>query len=137
LPDRPHDDEDAHTKPTELPATETGSPLPAEETATRTGHGVTWDATNCTSDDYNLIYGTLADVASRTIQGAECAMGLSGSHAWTGVPAGDLYFLVVGVDDTGVYEGSWGQDSTGDERNATAPSNFCDATNKVVTGTCS
>jgi serine/threonine protein kinase len=40
LPDRPHDDEDARTKPTELPATETGSPLPAEESATRTAHGV-------------------------------------------------------------------------------------------------
>jgi len=32
LPDQPHDDEDAHGKPTELPATETGSPSPAAST---------------------------------------------------------------------------------------------------------
>ena len=32
MPDQPHDDEDAHGKPTELPATETGSPSPAAST---------------------------------------------------------------------------------------------------------
>ena len=97
---------------------------------------VNWDVGSCTAFDYNLIYGNLADVASYTLQGGECAIGASGSYDWTGVPAGGLYFVVVGVDDTGCYESSWGTDSAGQERNGTSASFECSATNKDDSQTC-
>jgi hypothetical protein len=97
---------------------------------------VGWDASTCTSDDYHLIFGSLADVSTYTLLGSECALGVSGVFDWTNVPSGDLFFLIVGVDDTGVYESSWGADGDGDERNATAPSNTCGTTNKVISQTC-
>ena len=43
----------------------------------------------------------------------------SGDHVWTGVASGSLYFVVVGTDDTGVYESSWGRDSSGSQRHGT------------------
>ena len=97
---------------------------------------VTWDAVTCTSFDYNLIYGNLADVSTYALEGSECAIGTSGTHTWLGVPAGDLYFVVVGVDDNLVYESSWGTNSSGAERNGTFASNECGATNKINTETC-
>ena len=96
---------------------------------------VEWDP-NCLSFDYNLIYGSLEDVASYAILGGECSIGTSGTHDWLGVPVGDLYFLVVGIDDTSVYESSWGTDDAGDERNGGAASFACSATNKIVTESC-
>ncbi|NIM64066.1 MAG: hypothetical protein GTO30_21185, partial [Acidobacteria bacterium] len=88
------------------------------------------------SFDYNLVYGDLSDVASYSLLGGECAIGVSGTYDWLNAPAGDLYFLVVGVDDTGVYESSWGNRNPPAERNGGAPSFICGATNKIVTETC-
>ena len=68
--------------------------------------------------------------------GSECAIGNTGNLDWLAIPAGDLYFLIVGVDVTGVYESSWGFDSSGNERNATMPSAMCGATNKIISETC-
>jgi hypothetical protein len=95
-----------------------------------------WDASSCQAEDYNLIFGDLADVSSLTLQGAECGIGVLGSYGWRGVPAGDLFLLLVGVDDTGVYESSWGTDGSGAERNGTAPSNMCGVTTKDATESC-
>jgi len=96
---------------------------------------VGWDP-SCLSFDYNLIYGDLNNVASYSILGAECSIGISGTYDFLNVPGGSLYFLVVGIDDTGVYESSWGFDGAGNERNGEAPSFTCTATNKIVTPTC-
>ena len=97
---------------------------------------LSWDASSCTSFDYHLLHGALADVASYALSGAECAIGTSGSHVWTGVPAGSLYFLIVGTDDTGVYESGWGRDSAGAPRFGTKASFFCGTTTKVVSSSC-
>ena len=97
---------------------------------------VQWDVSTCSAVDHNLIYGSLQSVSSYTIDGAECAIGAAGDHDWFGVPPGDLYFVIVGVDQTAVYESSWGDDGTGSERNGTAASAQCGASNKVITLTC-
>ena len=77
-----------------------------------------------------MIFGDLAGVAVYSLQGAECGIGTTGFYQWEGVPPGDLFFLVLGTDDTGVYESSWGKTSTGAERNGGAPSNLCGVTTK-------
>ncbi|MCP3978269.1 MAG: hypothetical protein GY716_02915 [bacterium] len=97
---------------------------------------VQWDASSCPADDYNLLYGDLSQVASYAIDGSECGLGIGGSHDWLFAPLTDLYFVVVGVDSTGVYESSWGNDGSGIERNATSPSAQCNATNKIVSESC-
>ena len=95
-----------------------------------------WDSTSCQADDYNLIFGNLEEVSTFALQGSKCGIGLSGEYDWRTAPAGDLFLLIVGVDDTGVYESSWGTDGSGTERNGTAPSNTCDVTTKDATETC-
>jgi hypothetical protein len=94
-----------------------------------------WDAAACPTTDYNLLYGDLADVASHALLGSDCAVGTSGSHPWTAVPSGDLYFLLVGTDGVG-SESSWGLETGFVERNDAAASNQCGASAKDVTGTC-
>ena len=78
----------------------------------------------------------MANVASYALSGSECAIGITGSYDWPAVPAGDLYYMIVGVDGTGVYESSWGLDSSGTERHGTIPSGTCGATTKDPTLTC-
>ena len=120
------------------------APLPAPEgslVATRISPDgslidVEWDAFSCPSFDYNLIYGDLLSVSSYSLTGAECAIGVTGGYLWTGVPGTDLFFMVVGTDDTSVYESSWGFDSEGTERFATKASFQCGTTTKIVTSTC-
>jgi len=98
---------------------------------------VSFDTVSCTgSSDYNLIYGLLENLGTYTIEGAECGVGLSGTHLWQGVPAGDLFFLAVGVDETGIYEGGWGSDGAGVERNGNTASFRCGANLKVPTLSC-
>jgi hypothetical protein len=97
---------------------------------------VQWDTTACLSFDYELLFGNLSDVGSYAPIGSVCSIGISGSFDWPGVPAADLYFLVLGIDNTGVYESSWGHDSAGAERNGASASGECNATNKVTTESC-
>jgi hypothetical protein len=97
---------------------------------------VAWDASTCTSHDYRLLHGPLDQVSTYGLSGAECDLGTTGTHVWTGVPAESLFFLVVGTDDIGVYESSWGRDSEGDERHGTTASMRCGATTKIVSSTC-
>lgn len=98
---------------------------------------VSWDVASCgATANYNLIYGALGDVATYALSGAECGIGTTGTHTWSAVPAGDLFFLVVGTDATGVYESRWGSDSAGNERNGSLASFRCAATNKELGPTC-
>ena len=68
--------------------------------------------------------------------GADCNLGLSGTHVSSGWPGESVYLLVVGTDDTGVYESTWGLDSSGGRRNGTKASFRCGTTTKIVTSTC-
>ena len=121
------------TRPFPVPE---GSLLAIGVAADGTSIDVEWDAFGCPSFEYNLIYGDLATVSSHALTGAECGIGVTGGHLWTGVPDSDLFFLVVGTDDLGVYESSWGHDSAGSERSATKASFLCGATTKIVTSSC-
>jgi hypothetical protein len=97
---------------------------------------VNWDTDSCPAFSYNLIFGNLADVSTYSLQGSECAIGTAGTFDWMDVPAGDLFFLVVGVEENGVYESSWGVDSSGSERHNTAPSGMCGVATKDITLSC-
>jgi hypothetical protein len=118
------------------------APFPLPQGSLRAGRlaedqvRVEWDASTCTSHDYRLLHGPLDQVSTYELSGAECDLGTTGTHVWTGVPAESLFFLVVGADDTGVYESSWGRDSEGDERHGTTASMRCGATTKIVSSTC-
>jgi hypothetical protein len=96
---------------------------------------VTWDAASCTATEYNLLFGDLSNVSSHTLAGSECSIGTSGSHTWTAVPGGDLFFLVVGTDGSGT-EGSWGDQSLLGERNGLTPSGECGTVAKEISGAC-
>jgi hypothetical protein len=73
-------------------------------------------------------------VASSTVGGAVCDLGATGSASWTGVPAGNLWFVVVGDNDA-ASEGSWGT-KTGGERGGTSASGMCGMTTRDNSGTC-
>ena len=95
---------------------------------------LTWDVATCSSSDYHVLYGALANVASSTLSGALCNLGTTGSGPWTGVPAGNLWFAVVGDNDLTV-EGSWGE-KTGGERGGAAASGQCGLTAKTLSSLC-
>ena len=97
--------------------------------------GVSWDAGSCTAAGYNLLYGDLANVATNTLSGSQCAMGTSGSFTWNGVPVGDLFFLIVGTDGSGT-ESSWGASNPFGERNGVSSSGECSVTAKDISGSC-
>ena len=94
-----------------------------------------WDVATCTSPNHHLLYGDLATVASATVNGAACNLGTSGSAPWTGVPAGDLWFVVVS-DDGASIEGSWGTDGTGAQRGLGTASGQCGVTTRDNSGVC-
>ncbi len=94
-----------------------------------------WDVATCASSDHHVLYGPLASVATATISGAFCDLGASGSAVWTGIPAGDLWFVVVG-DDNATVEASWGKDKSGAQRGGTTASLQCGTTTRDNSGTC-
>jgi hypothetical protein len=96
---------------------------------------LTWDVSTCSSTDHHLIYGDLASVASTTVVGAACDLGTSGSASWSGVPSGNLWFLIVG-DDGASAEGSWGTDGAGAQRGGSVPSGRCGMTARDNSGAC-
>jgi hypothetical protein len=124
-------------------ATEAVGPLPiaagsltvGRPAAASTTVDVAWNAAGCPTADYDLLFGDLNDVASYTLLGADCSIGTSGSYSWTGVPGGNLYFLLVGTDGAGT-ESSWGRLSGYGERNGSAASNQCGNSAKDVSGVC-
>jgi hypothetical protein len=96
---------------------------------------VSWDVTTCAATDYNLLYGDLNSVGGYTLSGALCSLGTGGSHVWSGVPAGNIFFVVVATNGAGA-EGSWCVDSMNQECNGSAPSGLCGASAKITGGTC-
>ncbi len=97
--------------------------------------GLTWDVATCSSPDHHLLYGDLSSVATLSITGGVCDLGTSGAATWSGVPAGDLWFVVVGDDGSSV-EGSWGKDGTGAERGGNSASGDCGMTSRNNSGSC-
>jgi subtilisin-like proprotein convertase family protein len=95
---------------------------------------LTWDVATCSSSDHHVLYGDLANVATSTVSGASCDLGISGSTTWSGVPAGSLWFVVVG-DDNLSTEGSWGTMTSG-ERGGAAASGQCGVTTRNNAATC-
>jgi hypothetical protein len=95
---------------------------------------IEWDATSCPAGGYNLLYGDLADVATASLSGSACGIGTDGSFLWGAVPAGDLFFLVVGTDG-GAVESSWGESVLG-ERHGLTPSDQCGVTLKDISNVC-
>ena len=69
------------------------------------------------------------------INGGVCAIGTVGSFTWSSVPAGDLWFLVVG-DDGASTEGSWGTNGSGAQRAGSTASGVCAIVDRDNTGTC-
>jgi hypothetical protein len=96
---------------------------------------VTWDSSSCTAAEYNLLYGELGDVAGYIFGGSVCSIGTTGTYSWSGVPAADLFFLVVGTDGAGT-ESSWGVDGLGIERNGMTDSGECSTTSKEISTSC-
>jgi hypothetical protein len=95
-----------------------GSLLASKLDATGDQIRVQWDASSCTSANYNILFGNLEDVATYGLLGGECQIGIvGGTYDWLDVPEENLFFLVVGTDETGIYESSWREDSFGEYRN--------------------
>ena len=92
---------------------------------------VAWDD-QCAPANANILYGPLGQVSTHTVSGAVC--GILNPEAWTAVPAGDLWFVVVGDDGVSV-ESSWGLATEG-ERNGLTDSGMCAVTAKDILGTC-
>jgi hypothetical protein len=96
---------------------------------------LTWDVGTCAATNNHLLYGTLQDVASQALAGGVCGLGPLGSYDWANVPAGNLWFVVVGDDGAGT-EGSWGEDGAGAQRNGASASGWCGFTTRDNAGTC-
>ena len=88
----------------------------------------------CSSTDHHILYGDLANVASATVGGAVCDLGVTGTTSWSGVPAGSLWFVVVG-DNNATIEGSWGTTTLG-ERGGAGVSGQCGMTTRDNSGVC-
>ena len=93
------------------------------------------DHGSCPAAGYNLLFGNLENVASHSLTGGRCGLGSTGSYAWTGVPQGNLFFLVVGTNGMGT-ESSWGRDSEGLERQGDNASGACLVWQKNTAATC-
>lgn len=96
---------------------------------------VVWDAATCHSSNYHLLYGLLSGVSSYTLGGGVCDLGPIGAYDWGAVPAGSLWYVVVG-DDPGGKEGSWGRSSSGAEMGGAAVSGQCGLTVRDNTPVC-
>ena len=96
---------------------------------------LTWDVSTCASPDHHLLYGDLAGVASLTVTGSVCDLGATGTATWSGAPAGDLWYVVVG-DDNGSTEGSWGTDSQGAQEGGATASGQCSLSARDNSGVC-
>ena len=113
---------------------------------------LTWNNASCLgAASFHLVYGLgsqLPDLPGGTFGLQPAALGqcaIAGSpKIWSGVPnpasdpTGFLFFLVLAGDGAG-KEGSWGEDSAGDERHGPlgGASGQCGATTKVLANTCS
>jgi len=86
---------------------------------------VNWDGESCCGvADHHLVYGTSADLPAvlggiYALDGSACTLGAASPFTWTSVPdpgVGDFLWWLVLANDTAVTEGSWGIDSSAQER---------------------
>jgi len=84
---------------------------------------IQWDVSTCISQDYHVLYGNLSQLSGYVVSGAVCDLGPGIGSTTIGLPAGDLWFLVIGDDDFDI-EGSWGTATAG-ERNGSTVSGEC------------
>jgi hypothetical protein len=87
----------------------------------------------CDPWEANLLYGPLDQISSYTVTGAECTV--SQPALWSSLPAGDIWFLMVGESRSNL-ESSWGWSSYDGERNGFIGSGQCGTTFKNPAGTC-
>jgi subtilisin-like proprotein convertase family protein len=92
---------------------------------------IAWDD-QCSPASARIVYGSLDQVSSHVVSGAVCD--IADPQIWDGVPAGDLWFVLVSDDGLGV-ESSWGL-ASGGERNGLADSDTCGSVTKDITGAC-
>ncbi len=122
--------------PKPVPDGSFGAPMTASRTdPSGSTIDVAWDVATCVSTDQDLLYGSLAGIASATIDGGVCSIGVGGHATWSNVPAGNLWFVIVGTDGAGT-EGSWGTDGAGAPRGGSTPSGQCGNTARNNGGTC-
>lgn len=95
---------------------------------------LSWNVGTCPATNYHLVYGSLSTVSSYTVTGGVCGLGPLGSYDWTGLPAGNLWYVVVS-DNASTTEGSWGTTKTG-ERNGTVASGTCGFSQRSNAATC-
>jgi|GEM_PF-3123770 len=96
--------------------------------------GLAWDA-SCPTANVNLYYGFGSGLPSAAgspyaPSGSSCGVGDSGSYSWSGSPDPALdvsrfIWLVLVATDGVQTEGSWGKDSSGQERNGDQASGIC------------
>jgi len=94
---------------------------------------VTWDATTCTADEYHLLYGDFANVATLDYAGASCNLGTTGATTFA-PPPGSIFWVVAAADVSNV-EGAHGFDGEGAPRNASA-GGLCGLTAQVKGASC-
>jgi len=92
---------------------------------------VAWDD-QCAPAGARILYGSLDQVSTHAVSGAVCD--IANPEVWNVVPAGDIWFVIVSDDGSGV-ESSWGQGSAG-ERNGLWDSGMCGSLTKDLTGSC-
>jgi subtilisin-like proprotein convertase family protein len=92
---------------------------------------VTWDD-QCAPASARILYGPLDQLSTTSITGAVCD--IANPEIWESVPAGDIWFVLVSDDGSGV-ESSWG-DGSGGERNGISGSGMCGCVTKDILGSC-
>jgi hypothetical protein len=110
---------------TGVPGEASHGDVPAEQLLASWNSGtgridVTYTAA-CDAADHSIYYGDLAGVAAYGYSGAECSIGVDGTHSFD--PGGGSFFFVV-VANEGEDEGSYGLDGVGAERPESAICGF-------------
>jgi hypothetical protein len=77
----------------------------------------------CDAAEHNIYFGDLAAVSSYAYSGVVCSVGTSGNVAFD-PGSGNIFFLIVAND--GVKEGSYGTNSTDDQRPEDVGTPVCD-----------
>ena len=110
-----------------------GTQMIAGKNVNGTDIDVTWDASSCPADDYNLFLGDLASVSSYTYTSASCGLGTGGQTTFTPL-AGSTFWIIAGVDGNG-RESGHGFD--GDRRARAADAGgLCGVTTQLRSAVC-
>lgn len=106
------------------------------------GIAILWDAASCPTENSSLYWGygsswPSAPGGAYLLSGAACGLGASGTFSWNGSPdptsdPSRLVWWVLVANDGRGEEGSWGKDSSGNERNGPQASGQCGSIVKDV-----